>query len=107
TNPKGFYVVRVTEIVEPQPLTLEEAKPQIEEVLRKDKTLTQIETTVSETRNALTSAMETGKSFSAAAAEAGFEVNEITPFSASKPPTDLPDSNAILPTIYDTRSGEI
>jgi hypothetical protein len=77
----GFYILHLTGITEARPLTLEEAKPQIVDSLKKSRTRELISTKGAEVVQQLREAKKSGPSLEAAIQKAGVKTEKIPPFS--------------------------
>lgn len=105
----GYYVFHLTELVEPQPLTLEEAEPRIRETLLRRESDRAVNDAASEARVAITEALEAGKSFEEATAAAGVEASELPNFSRREPPApeEVPEASQVVAAIEGVGEGEI
>lgn len=90
----GFIVLNLDKIVPARPLTLEEAKPRIVEAIKKEKGQSALVTQANEARTKIEAALQAGKSFTAAAEEAGVKVESFPAFSLAQP-VEQPDANRI------------
>lgn len=108
TTENGYYVAQLVSITPAQPLTFEQAKPQLEAELRDDRTREAMDLKVAEIRNKLVAATNAGKSFEAAAAEAGVKAEKIPAFSLMEPPKpDVADGRLIAGRASDLVEGQL
>jgi peptidyl-prolyl cis-trans isomerase D len=77
----GFYILHLTGVSEARPLTLEEAKPKIADVLKKSRTRELMSTKGREAVNQLREAAKSGQPLEAAIQKAGAKPEKIPPFS--------------------------
>jgi SurA-like N-terminal domain/PPIC-type PPIASE domain len=77
----GFYILHLTGITEARPLTLEEAKPQIVDSLKKSRVRELISTKGAEVAQQLREATKSGQSLEAAIQKAGVKAEKVPPFS--------------------------
>ena len=107
TSPKGFYIARITEVVEPGEQTLEQAKTKVEETLKKKEAAKKLEEAVKAAQEKLTAALAGGKSFADAAKEIELESREIPPFTLTKRPTGETNAQEIVDAIRTTTTGSV
>lgn len=74
----AFYVFELTQVNETRPLTLDEAKPQIETHLRSQKSAQLFQASTTSSFNAMKTAMAAGKSLKEAATAQGLKSEELT-----------------------------
>jgi peptidyl-prolyl cis-trans isomerase D len=77
----GFYILHLTGITEARPLTLEEAKPQIVDSLKKSRARELISTKGAEVVQQLREAKGSGQSLEGAIQKAGVKAEKVPPFS--------------------------
>ena len=77
----GFYILHLAGITEARPLTLEEAKPQIVDSLKKSRARELISTKGAEVVQQLREATKSGQSLEAATQKAGVKAEKVPPFS--------------------------
>lgn len=77
----GFYILHLTGVTEARPLTLEEAKPQIVDSLKKSRARELISTKGAEVVQQLREATKSGQSLEAAIQKAGVKAEKVPPFS--------------------------
>jgi hypothetical protein len=92
----GFYVLKLKEIDPSNPLTLDEAKGQIIETLKKERTQAAMEAKAEELREKMLADMKSGHSFVEAATAAGYKPEEPAPFSRQDPG----ENNPLFVTLY-------
>jgi len=77
----GFYILHLTGITEPRPLTLEEAKPKIVETIKKSKAKELMSTKAAQVVQQLREAKQSGQPLEAAIQKAGGKAEKLPPFS--------------------------
>lgn len=107
TGDGGYYVFHYDELVEPRPLTLEEATPAIKTALEGIESNRAVSDAASAAQAKLVEALEGGKAFAAAAQEAGLKVESLPNFSESEPPADVPEASLIVATAQELGEKEI
>jgi len=94
TTESGFIVFHLDKVIPSRPLTLEEARPRIIEAIKHEKGVAALTAHAKEVRSRILAAMEAGKSFAAAAEEAGVKAENFPPFSLAEP-VDAPGAGRI------------
>ncbi len=107
TSDGGYYVFHFSDLVEPKPLTLEQATPAIREALIARKSNQSVNDAASATLAKINESLEAGKPFAAAAKAAGAEPVQLPNFSASEPPADTEDTGLILGAVEGLGEKEI
>ena len=93
----GYYVLQLTGVTPARPLTIEEAKPKLEEALKKERVAEAAGLKATEIRNKIDAEIKSGKTFAEAATTAGVPVEQFPPFSFTKlPKLDSPGAMDIL-----------
>lgn len=82
----GYYIVQLTGITPSQPLTYEQAKPQLETRLKEDRAHEAMNLRAAEIRQKLDAESKAGKTFADAATAAGITIEKIPAFSFAEPP---------------------
>ena len=95
----GYYVFHYTELIEPQPLTLEQASPAIKEKLLAQKSNTAVNEAANAALASIRESITAGKSFADAVAKAGVKAESIPNFSEAEPPAGTEDSALILEAV--------
>lgn len=95
----GYYVFHYTAEVEPQPLTLEQASPAIEEKLLAQKSNSAVNEAANAALASIRESISDGKSFSDAVSKAGVKAKTIPNFSEAEPPAGFDDSALILEAV--------
>ncbi|CAN5194628.1 hypothetical protein BH20VER2_BH20VER2_06780 [soil metagenome] len=115
----GFYVLHLAGIEPPRPLTLEEARPRVEEAIRAQRTREMIAARAAEVSQKLRAAVSSGTPLEAAAQEVGVPLERIPPFALADPPTppaepdqpapppETPDLQAIKGVVAEMKPGEV
>jgi peptidyl-prolyl cis-trans isomerase D len=99
TEGGAYLVFHLNKMVEPAPLTLEQATPAIKEVLTATKSNRAVNDAASAAHAKLSEAIKAGKSFADAAKELGLKAETLPSFSESEPPADLADAAAIVQAV--------
>ncbi|MFM8763681.1 MAG: peptidyl-prolyl cis-trans isomerase [Spartobacteria bacterium] len=102
----AFYIIEVTAVNPARPLTLDEARPRIEEQLRAQKAEQIFTADATSAANALRAAVAAGKSFAEAAAAQKLKVEEIKNVVAAAESTS-PENQAIAGSTLLLKEGEI
>ena len=102
----AFYIIEVTAVNPARPLTLEEARPRIEEQLRAQKAEQIFTADATSAANALRAAVAAGKSFAEAAAAQNLKVEEIKNVVAAAESTS-PENQAIAGSTLLLKEGGI
>ncbi|MDF1860173.1 MAG: peptidyl-prolyl cis-trans isomerase [Verrucomicrobiales bacterium] len=103
----GYFVFHYAELVEPRPLTLDEARNAIQIALKAKKSNRIVSDAASEARAKLVEAIAGGKNFAEAAKDAGVEVEALPPFSAQEPPADRTDASLIISAAQEVSEKEV
>jgi peptidyl-prolyl cis-trans isomerase D len=80
----GFYVVKLLDVEAPRPLTLEQARDQIIEALKKEKAEAALQAAADQARQKVGEGMRAGQDFLQAAKNAGYHPNSPPPFSLAE-----------------------
>jgi peptidyl-prolyl cis-trans isomerase D len=107
TTPLGYYVLRLAEIQEPRPKTLEESKADLAESLKTDRTRELLALKASEARKKIEDLKKAGTDFLKAAEEAGFKPEAPEPFSRSESTLKGADSSLIQNRAFELQEGQI
>lgn len=103
----AYYVFHYSTLVEPVPLTLEEATPAIREALTATKSNRAVSDAASAALAKLNEAVKSGKSFDEAAKGLGLKPEALPNFSESEPPADLEDAGLIVGAVSGLAEKEI
>ncbi len=103
----AYLVFRYAESVDPQPLTLEQAKPAIREALLATRSNRAVNDAASEALGKLNEAVQAGKAFDAAAKELGLAAESLPNFSESEPPADVADASVIITAVKGLKEKQI
>jgi peptidyl-prolyl cis-trans isomerase D len=104
----GYYVLQLTGITPSRALTFEEAKPKLEEALKKERIAEAAGLKATEIRNKIDAEMKSGKTFAEAATAAGAAVEQFPPFSFTKlPKLDAPGAMDILRGSANLETGQL
>ena len=107
TGDGGYYVFHYDALVEPRPLTLEEATPAIRTALEAIESNSAVNDAASAARATLVEALEAGKPFAAAAKQAGLKPEALPNFSESEPPADIAEASLIVANAQEIGEKEV
>ncbi|MEO8352806.1 MAG: peptidyl-prolyl cis-trans isomerase [Chthoniobacteraceae bacterium] len=108
TTPNGYYVLQLAEIIPPQPLTFDEAKPKIEADLKTERTEEALQLKVAAVRAQIAEALKAGKTFTEAAAAAGVTPETLAPFSLVQPgKLEKPEAMMLVRASRDLKDGQL
>ncbi len=103
----GYYVMQLADIAEPRPLTFDEAKTQLTDTLKQERSTEAMNLKASEIRQKLDTEIKAGKSMADAAQAAGVKADPFPTFSMAERKNDSPDGNEIMSTASELRDGEL
>jgi hypothetical protein len=112
----GFYILHLSTVTDARPLTLEEAKPKVEDLIKKQRTREQLGAKGGDTVKQLREAIQAGKTIEAAAQEAGMKAEKLPPFTMvndakgkpdEKQPSESPEMMQIKNAVYRLQPGEL
>lgn len=103
----AYYVFHYSALVEPVPLTLEEATPAIREALTSSQSDRAVSDAASAALAKLNEAVKSGKSFEDASKDLGLKPETLPNFSESEPPADLADASLIVEAVSGLGEKEI
>lgn len=103
----SFYMLNLTEVVEPRPQTLEEATDVITDVLTRQKADQAVKEAAQSAQAKINEALAGGQSLEAAAKAAGVEAVAVPQFSVSNPPAATEDAGAIVGAAQSLSEGEL
>jgi hypothetical protein len=102
---KGYAIFKVTDIVKPAPQELKEVKDTVRDALVEQKAMEAMQKAANDTKTKLEEALKSGKTFAAAAKEAGVEPQMLAEFSPANPLTDLSNGREIAREARGTPAG--
>jgi peptidyl-prolyl cis-trans isomerase D len=103
----GYYVMQLGEVMEPRPLTFEEAKDQLTAQLKDERAREAMNLKATEIRNKIDAELKVGKSFAEAAQAAGATAEQFPAFSPKEPKTDQPDGSVVMGRATEMTVGEL
>jgi hypothetical protein len=103
----GYFVLQLAEVVESRPLTFEEAKAQLTDTLKQERSTEAMNLKASEIRQKIDAEVKAGKSMADAAQAAGVKAESFPTFSMAERKNDAPDSNEVMSTASELRDGEL
>ncbi|MEY2598437.1 MAG: Chaperone SurA [Verrucomicrobiota bacterium] len=105
--PKGYFVLYLKDILPAKALSLEEAKPQLTESLKKDRTRETLAIKAAEARKKIDEALKAGKPFAEAAQAAGLKVEALEAFSRTESKFSGPDASLIQNAALELKEGQL
>jgi hypothetical protein len=106
-TPQGYFVVKLLEVQDARPLSFEEAKAQLEERLKSERTREALSLKASEARGKIDEALKAGKGFAAAAEAAGLKAEAIEPFSRGDSSLKVEDASVIQNSALELKDGQM
>ena len=106
-TPQGYFVVKLLEVQDARPLSFEEAKAQLEERLKSERTREALSLKASEARGKIDEALKAGKGFAAAAEAAGLKAEAIEPFSRGDSSLKVEDASVIQNSALELKDGQL
>ena len=104
---KGYALFNLLKIVEPKPLTLAEATPQIREQLESNAAATAVQAGAAASRAKLAAELTSGKPFKKAVTDAGFTAIDLPAFSPALPPSAQADASTIVMACIGLEKGHL
>lgn len=101
----GFLMFKITSIVDPVPLTLDESREQIKTALTAKKANQLVNEAATAARTKVLDALKAGKKPAEAATAAGIEMKPLPAFSESEPPTGIDAAPQIVSAAQSTPNG--
>jgi hypothetical protein len=102
---KGYVIFKVTKVVPPAPQELKDVKDKVKDALAEQKATEAMQKAANDAKAKLSAAIKGGKSFEAAAKEAGFTPQMLAEFSPAHPLTDLSNGREIAREAMITPAG--
>jgi SurA N-terminal domain/PPIC-type PPIASE domain len=102
-----FHFVVLSGYTPARALTLEEAKPQIVQILREERGRVALDAKANEARAQIAQALKDGKSFADAVTAAGLQAETFPAFSRAEPNFEFPDSQQVIQGSFDLADGEV
>ena len=107
TTERGYYALHLTGINAVRPLTLDEAKPQLVEQLKRERAQEALDLKATEIRNKIDTELKAGKSFAEAATAAGAKAEVFGTFSQAEPKFDGADAREVMIAAFDMKEGAL
>jgi len=101
----AFYIFHLDEVVAPEPLTLEQARPRIVESLQREKEQNALVSRANEVRAQIVRELKAGRSFEEAARAAGVQTEAFPAFSLGEPVRDRPEAQQVAEQALDLAVG--
>lgn len=115
-GPEGFYVLHLLGVTPAKPLTLDEAKPKIVELIKSERVRQMVAMKGTDTTRMVREALKSGRALDQAMSQAGLTVERIPPFSIMEsapkpekdkdPKVDAPDLPMIKNAVRELNPGE-
>jgi parvulin-like peptidyl-prolyl isomerase len=102
---KGYYILRLEKIEAARPLTLEEAKEQLNDSLKADKVRETLALKAADVRKKIEEALKAGKTFVQAAETTGYKAELPEAFSKSDSTLKGPESGLVQNALSDLKPG--
>ncbi|CAN5271022.1 hypothetical protein BH23VER1_BH23VER1_10760 [soil metagenome] len=106
-RPEGFTFFKLTGVVPPEPLSLEEAQPRIEEILTAQKLAEKTSEAAAQAKEAITAALAEGKSFAEAAEAAGYPAEDVPMFASNQRPQGIVEAGEVVQAVSALNPGEV
>jgi hypothetical protein len=104
---RGYYIVQLAGITPPRPLTFDEAKGNLTDMLKHERAQEALNLKASEVRNKIEADIKAGKTFTEAAQSEGVKAEDFPPFSMKEAKRDLPDADEIMHSAMEMNEGQI
>ncbi|MHA3771756.1 SurA N-terminal domain-containing protein [Verrucomicrobiota bacterium sgz303538] len=103
----GYYVLQLADIAPARPLTYEEAKPKLEEQIKRERAQEAMNLKATEIRNKIDAELKAGKPFAEAAQAAGVTPEAFPAFSLVEPKFDQPDAREVISRSAELQVGQL
>ncbi|MCB1231640.1 MAG: peptidyl-prolyl cis-trans isomerase [Verrucomicrobiae bacterium] len=103
----GFLMFQITEIVEPQELTLDQAREQIKKAIEARESNLLVNEAATDARAKMLEALEAGKPVAEAAKVAGTELKALEPFTKNSPPAKVDSAGQLVQAALQTQPGSV
>lgn len=104
---RGYYLLQLSGIVAPRPLTFEEAKENLTAELKRERAQETLGLKATEIRNKIDAALKEKKSFADAATAAGAKAEKYPAFSRQEPQMEPENSGEIMTTATELAIGQL
>lgn len=104
---RGYYILQLTGITPPRPLTFDEAKGTIAETMKRERAQEALNLKATEVRNKIETEIKGGKTFAAAAEAAGVKAEDFPAFSPKEPKREAPNASEIMQTAAELSEGQL
>ena len=104
---RGYYVLHLSGVTPPRPLTLDESRERLTTDLKNDRAQEALGLKATEMRNAIKTALDAGKPFAEAAQAAGAKVEKFPAFSQQEQQREPENSGEIMSTAGEMKAGEL
>ena len=104
---RGYYVIQLSSVTAPRPLTFDEAKTRIAEELKRDRGMESLNLKAIDIRNKIEAEIKAGKSFADAATAAGAKAEKFPAFSRQEPQMEPANSGEIMSVAGELNEGQL
>lgn len=104
---RGYYALHLTGVVQVAPLTLEQAKPQLVEQIKRERALEAMNLKAADIRNKIDIELKAGKSMAEAADSAGVKAEVFGAFSQAEPKFEGVDAREVMMTAFELKEGAL
>lgn len=107
TTERGYYALRLTGISEVRPLTLDEARPQLVEQIKRERAQEALNLKAAEVRTKIDTELKAGHGFAEAATTAGVKAEVFGAFSQAEPKFDGTDAREVMMAAAELKEGAL
>lgn len=104
---RGYYILQLSGIIPPRPLTFDEAKETLTAELKRERAQETLGLKATEIRNKIDAALKEKKSFAEAAAAAGAKADKYPAFSRQEPQMEPENSGEIMTAAGEMTAGQL
>ncbi|HSI11072.1 MAG TPA: peptidyl-prolyl cis-trans isomerase [Chthoniobacter sp.] len=104
---RGYYILQLTAVTPPRPLTFDEAKGALVETMKRERAQEALNLKATEVRNKIETEIKGGKTFAAAAEAVGVKAEEFPAFSPKEPKVEPANSGEIMQTASELNEGQL
>jgi hypothetical protein len=104
---RGYYILQLTGITPPRPLTFDEAKGTLAETMKRERAQEALNLKATEVRNKIETEIKAGKTFAAAAEASGVKAEDFPAFSPKEPKVEPANSGEIMQTASELNEGQL
>ncbi len=104
---RGYYVIQLSGVTPPRPLTFEEAKTRLGDEVKRDRAMEALTLKATEIRNKIDMEVKAGKPFADAAQAAGAKAEKFPAFSRQEPQMEPANSGEIMTVAGELNVGQL